>query len=76
MIAQSYINPCKYGEYTVALALRVISMWFLKCPIPCRMDLVHLLMKGFQYNILKDNESNQLALLMAQKLTTDSTKSK
>ncbi|XP_075678387.1 TSC complex subunit tuberin isoform X3 [Dermatophagoides pteronyssinus] len=75
MIAQSYINPCKYGEYTVALALRVISMWFLKCPIPCRMDLVHLLMKGFQYNILKDNESNQLALLMAQKLTTDSTKS-
>ncbi|OTF76053.1 tuberin-like protein [Euroglyphus maynei] len=74
MIAQSYINPCKYGEYTVALALRVISMWFLKCPIPCRMDLVHLLMKGFQYNILKDNEPN-LAQLTAQKLSsTDNSK--
>lgn len=58
MIAQSYINTHKYGEYTVALALRVISMWFLKCPIACRMNLVHFLMKGFQNNILKETESN------------------
>lgn len=72
MIAQLYINPYKYGEYTVALALRVISMWFLKCPIPCRMDLVHFLMKGFQNNILKDNEPN-LAQLMTQKLSNTDT---
>ncbi|KAI2800138.1 Tuberous sclerosis 2-like protein [Blomia tropicalis] len=55
-IAQQFINPYKYGEYTVVLALRVISMWFLKSPSSSRLQLMKFLTKGLNTNILKEIE--------------------
>ncbi|CAG2101678.1 unnamed protein product [Medioppia subpectinata] len=53
-IALPYTNPFKFNDYTVALAHRVIAMWFLKCRLPCRKSIVPFIIKGLQTNVMSD----------------------
>ncbi|XP_023241139.1 tuberin-like [Centruroides sculpturatus] len=49
-IALPYTNP-KFDQYTVALAHRVIAMWFLKCRIPFRRDFASFITKYIKFYI-------------------------
>lgn len=50
-IALPYTNPVKFGRFTVALALHVIAMWFLKCRITFRKDFVPYVIKNLRSNL-------------------------
>lgn len=56
-IALPYTNP-KFDQYTVALAHRVIAMWFLKCRIPFRRDFASFITKGLRANMFPPIEEN------------------
>ncbi|XP_067138379.1 tuberin [Centruroides vittatus] len=56
-IALPYTNP-KFDQYTVALAHRVIAMWFLKCRIPFRRDFASFITKGLRANMFPPVEEN------------------
>ena len=41
----NYICGCRYSHYTVSLAHHVVAMWFLKCRISYRKNLVAFILK-------------------------------
>ncbi|XP_014220709.1 tuberin [Trichogramma pretiosum] len=45
-----YTKPTKYNHYTVSLAHHVIAVWFLKCRLPLRRNLVKYITKGLKTN--------------------------
>ncbi|KAG0439749.1 hypothetical protein HPB47_016542 [Ixodes persulcatus] len=50
-IALPYTNPVKFNRFVVALAHHVIAMWFLKCRITFRKDLVPYVIKNLKNNL-------------------------
>ncbi|CAG2164408.1 unnamed protein product [Oppiella nova] len=72
-IALPYTNPMKFNEYTVALAHRVIAMWFLKCRLPCRKSIVPFIIKGLQANVMVDEPSSDSTRTRSSSLNTEQT---
>ncbi|XP_064478930.1 tuberin-like isoform X2 [Ornithodoros turicata] len=66
-IALPYTNPVKFNHFTVALALHVIAMWFLKCRITFRKDFVSYIIKNLRSNLDLHPEDSSLDELAQRK---------
>ncbi|KAI1307708.1 Tuberin [Halotydeus destructor] len=51
-----YTNSFHFDEYTIALAHRVIAMWFLKCRLFWRKQFAKFIRKGLEQNITPSEE--------------------
>ncbi|XP_063234483.1 tuberin isoform X2 [Bacillus rossius redtenbacheri] len=59
-ISMPYTNPFKYNHYTVSLAHHVVAVWFLKCRLPFRRDLVEFITMGLKANVIVPFEDNRI----------------
>ncbi|XP_052262650.1 tuberin-like isoform X2 [Dreissena polymorpha] len=65
-IALPYTNPFKFSHYTVSLAHHVIAIWFIRCRLSFRKDLVPFIQKGLKANVLQQFEDNARMVLANQ----------
>ncbi|CAG0914003.1 unnamed protein product [Notodromas monacha] len=60
-IALQYTNPVKFEHSVISLAHHVIAMWFLKCRLPLRRQLVQFITTGLEDHALKTTAAKAAA---------------
>ncbi|XP_015792101.1 tuberin [Tetranychus urticae] len=54
-----FTNPSRFSDFIVAMAFRVMSMWFLKCRLPYRKVIISYIIRGLQVNVIQSIKESE-----------------